>query len=66
MQEITMIVLKIYVYIMSSDTENPKLFEEYNVAKIIYDEWIIDIPKILDIMAIYSESNPEIVTFIIS
>ena len=40
MQEITMIVLKIYV--MSSDTENPKLYEDYEVPKLIYDEWIID------------------------
>ena len=43
MQEITMIVLKIYVYVMSSDTENPKLYEDYDVPKLIYDEWIIDL-----------------------
>ena len=66
MQEITMIVLKIYVYVMSLDTENPKLYEDYDVPKLIYDEWIIDIPKILDIMALYSGTNPEIVTFIIN
>ena len=33
MQEITMIVLKIYVYVMSSDTENPKLYEDYDTTK---------------------------------
>ena len=33
MQEITTIVLKIYVYVMSSDTENPKLYEDYEKIK---------------------------------
>lgn len=27
----------------------------------IYDEWLVDLPKILDIVAIYGDSNPEII-----
>lgn len=32
----------------------------------VYDKWLLDIPKLLDIAAIYGESNPEIVRNIIA
>ena len=35
-------------------------------AEIVYDEWLLDIPKLLDLAAIYGESNGPIVREIIS
>lgn len=34
-------------------------------CKIIYDKWLLDVPKLLDLAAVYGGSNPEIITKLI-
>ena len=58
---------------MYSALEKMVLVIEYRVSlaptererNIVYNNWLLDIPKMLEIAAIYGESNPEIVKKII-
>ncbi len=46
----TKITLYVYFRISSASTAERKA--------LVYEEWLLDIPKLLDIAAIYGESNP--------
>ncbi len=52
------IVLTIYYRISQRPTESSR--------ETMYDEWLLDIPKLLDLVSIYGDSNPEIVKAIIN
>lgn len=66
MREIHRLVLIIYYRMTHCEDENENLAKKYECfKKILYEEWLIDIPKMLDICAIYGDSNPQIVMEII-
>lgn len=65
LKEITRIVLTIFFRIVSCQDENYEKSNEFETHKIILDEWLIDLPKMLDITSIYGENNPKIVIEII-
>ena len=66
LREITRMVLTIYYRITHAMDENAAKYEAFKIPQIIYDEWIIDIPKLIDFINIYGESNPEIVKEVVN
>ncbi|EAR84186.1 hypothetical protein TTHERM_00721170 (macronuclear) [Tetrahymena thermophila SB210] len=65
LKEITRLVLAIIYRIVSCEEENLQKATEFGCSKIILDEWLIDIPKMIDLIAIYGEKNGKIVREII-
>jgi hypothetical protein len=46
---------------MSQPEESPKEFmTEAEFARLIYDEWLWDVPALLDLVVLYGSSNPEL------
>ncbi|KAL4460610.1 hypothetical protein ABPG72_016682 [Tetrahymena utriculariae] len=65
LKEITRLVLVIIYRIVSCEEENLQKATEFGCSKIILDEWLIDIPKMIDLIAVYGEKNGKIVKEII-
>lgn len=59
-QQLTRMVLVIYYRIVNSELEDWEKAEKFETQNIMYDEWIIDIPKIIDLISIYGADNSEI------
>lgn len=51
------VVLKIFYRILNGDQENPDLWSKYRLSQDIYDKWILDIPKVFDLMDVYASDN---------
>ena len=66
MSKLLDVVLRMY-YRLSFSKESEENFlslQFYN--KVVYDNWIFDMPKLVDLAAIYGKSNSQIVASIIS
>lgn len=50
----------IYYRVVNSELEDWEKADKFDTKSIIYDEWIIDIPKIINLIAIYDNDNSEI------
>lgn len=55
------IVLKLYFRMSMHQESDEEYFSVGFYAKMIYDNWIFDMAKLIDIPAIYGRSNPETV-----
>lgn len=52
-------VFVIYHRITHAKEEDSTKFDQFAIAEKIYKEWIIDLPKLLEIYYIYAETNPK-------
>jgi hypothetical protein len=66
MNNLLQLVLKIF-YRLSIHKENEECyFSLPYYQKMVYDNWLFDMAKLIDIAAVYGKSNPEIVRTIIT
>jgi hypothetical protein len=49
LREITRLVFVIYHRIIHSKEEDPEKFESFKISDKIFKEWILDLPKLLEI-----------------
>ena len=66
MNRLLSLVLKIF-YRLSKPVENEKDYFSLKVyQELVYNNWIFDTAKLYDIVAIYGNSNPEVVKSIVT
>ena len=60
MNKILDIVLRIFFRLSQREEEEGESFSLVFYNRVIYDNWVFDMPKLLDLTAIYSHSNAPI------
>lgn len=64
--EILLVVLKIFYRISQVQESDEDLFPLEYYRDLVHDNWLIDVAKLFDIAAIFGQSNPETVKQIIN
>lgn len=55
----------IYFRIVQAEDEDPHLAKQYRCYQSVYDNWVLDIPKLFNFMDIYGESNPDLTRILV-